>query len=248
MDAQEYAVMYQAEQGHWWYLGMTAITRYLIHQWVRPTTPIRILDAGCGTGGAMSSILSSYGTVTGFDISSLALMYCKKRSLQRILQASVAAIPFPMHSFDLVTSFDVLYEQTVENDDRAMLEFSRVVIPGGYLFLRLPAYNWLRGRHDQVVHTRQRYTLAQVKRMLETSGFRVRMVSYANTFLFLPAMVKRLCEHLIPNGDIHHSDLEFQVGKLNGLLQLILSSEAHIISSIGMPFGLSVIAVGQKNL
>jgi SAM-dependent methyltransferase len=245
MEAKEYDVMYQAEEHHWWYLGMAAITRTLIHQQVKPTSPMQILDAGCGTGGAMASILADYGTVTGFDISSLALDYCKKRCLRQILQASVTAIPFPESSFDLVTSFDVLYEQAVESDERSLVEFSRVLTPRGYLLLRLPAYNWLRGQHDQVIHTQRRYTLGQVKLLLNGSGFQIRMASYANMILFLPALIKRLSERLTQVGNAR-SDLELPIGKLNDLLRFILSSEAHLISCPGFPFGLSVIALGQK--
>jgi hypothetical protein len=63
--------------------------------------------------------------------------------------------------------------------------------------------------------------------------------------LFFPAMVKRLGERIAP-GKSRHSDLEIPVGKWNGLLRSILSMEARYISSPGLPFGLSVIAVGQK--
>ncbi len=193
----------------------------------------------------MRTVLPEFGIVTGIDISTLALEYCRKRSLQRLTQASVSAIPFPSESFDLVTSFDVLYERAVGSEERAMQEFSRVLTPGGCVLIRLPAYDWLRGRHDLVVHTRQRYTLGQVKRLLSSAGFRVKAASYANMLLFLPALIKRLGERLVPAGS-PHSDLEIQVGKWNNFLHSILSLEARFIPSAGLPFGLSVIALGQK--
>jgi hypothetical protein len=133
----------------------------------------------------------------------------------------------------------------VESDVLALLEFSRVLASGGSLLLRLPAYDWLRGQHDQVVHTRRRYTLRQVKQLLSSSGFRIRTASYANMVLFLPGLVKRLSERIFPADHII-SDLELPVGRLSGLLRFILSSEAGLISSPGLPFGLSVIALGQK--
>lgn len=245
MEPHEYDLIYKVEGFHWWYRGMTAITKILIRQQVKPNGQVRILDAGCGTGGAMASFLGDFGDVTGIDVSPRALFYCRKRSLQALSQASVTAIPFPAGSFDLVTSFDVLYERSVDNDGHALGEFFRVLSPGGCLLLRLPAYDWLRGQHDQVVHTRQRYTMTQVKHLLSVNGFKVRMASYANMLLFLPAMVKRLGEQFLPPG-IAHSDLEMPVGRLNNFLCSILSSEARFISFPGLPFGLSVFALGQK--
>jgi SAM-dependent methyltransferase len=193
----------------------------------------------------MASFLADFGNVTGIDVSPRALFYCRKRSLRALSQASVIAIPFAAGSFDLVTSFDVLYERSVDNDGQAFGEFFRVLSPGGCLLLRLPAYDWLRGQHDQVVHTGHRYTLGQVKHLLSVNGFKVRMASYANMLLFIPAMVKRLGEQFLPPG-IAHSDLEIKVGRLNNFLCSILSSEARFISSPGLPFGLSVFAMGQK--
>jgi hypothetical protein len=42
------------------------------------------------------------------------------------------------------------------------------------------------------------------------------------------------------------SDLSLNVGMFNGLLKQILSSEAFLVTRVGLPFGLSVIALGQK--
>ncbi len=246
MEAHEYDLMYYAEDHHWWYLGMAAITRKLISQQLDPGT-LRILDAGCGTGGAMTSFLAEFGHVTGIDISSRALFFCQKRALQALSRASISSIPFPAGSFDLVTSFDVLYESSVENDVQAFQEFYRVLTPGGFLILRIPAYDWLRGHHDLAVHTSRRYTCDQVRTLLSENGFKVRMASYANMFLFLPAMIKRLGDRFVRSG-MPHSDLEIQVGIFNWLLCAILSSEAQLISSHSLPFGLSVFAMGQKTL
>jgi hypothetical protein len=58
--------------------------------------------------------------------------------------------------------------------------------------LRVAGYDWLRGEHDLVVKTLHRYTRPEVGRALAQSGFAVVHSSYANTFLFPLAVVKRL--------------------------------------------------------
>jgi hypothetical protein len=144
-----------------------------------------------------------------------------------------------------VTSFDVLYEQAVESDLAALTEFFRILRPGGFVLLRLPAYNWLRGQHDLTVHTARRYTAPQVTQLLEYSGFHLLHISYANAFLFPLAVAKRLLENIFPPAP-SSSDLSVNVGALNGLLKGILGSEAFFVSHIGLPFGLSVVALAQK--
>jgi ubiquinone/menaquinone biosynthesis C-methylase UbiE len=245
MEPQEYELMFKVETAHWWYLGMEKITRAILNQWHSTKPNSTILDAGCGTGAAMSTYLADYGNVTGIDVSPLALSFCRQRNLTSLGLASVTNIPFPPASFDLVTSFDVLYEQAVRNDLAALTEFFRVLRPAGLTLLRLPAYDWLRGQHDLTIHTARRYTVPQVTQLLKDSGFQPLRVSYANTFLFPLALAKRLLERIFPPAP-SSSDLSVNVGMLNGLFKHILASEAFFVSRIGLPFGLSVIALARK--
>jgi len=238
--------MYRVERSHWWYAGMESITRHLLNRWYCPSQGLNILDAGCGTGAAMTTYLAEYGKVTGFDLSPLALEFCRLRNAPRLACASGVALPFLSGSFDLVTSFDVLYESSVTSDSLAIKESSRVLRPGGRILLRLPAYDWLRGRHDEAVHTARRYTSGRLAELLRENGFVVEHLSYANMFLFPLAMLKRLTEWIVPNGGDVGSDLTFDVGFLNQALKTVLRAEAPLVSRGHLPFGLSVLAVGRK--
>lgn len=238
--------MFEVERRHWWYLGMERITRALLDRWCRPAASLRILDAGCGTGAAMTSYLGDYGGVTGFDLSSEAVKFSARRGARLLAQASVIHIPFAESSFDLAVSFDVLYEQGVPDDLQALRELHRVLVPRGHLLIRLPAYDWLRGRHDAAVHSRHRYTRAEVAGLLRQAGFEIVHTSYANTLLFPAALVKRLGERWWPSLRQAGSDLTLKVGPLNRLFAAILASEASLVAVPGLPFGLSVVAVGRK--
>ena len=245
MDPREYELMYRVEDRHWWYRGMASITKAVIERWVKPAVPIKILDAGCGTGAAMTTYLAEYGEVTGVDLYPQALEFSRKRNASRLSRASVLDLPFASASFDFVTSFDVLYERGVSDEAKALREFGRVLQNSGKVFLRLPAYDWLRGRHDVRVHTNRRYTKGLVRRLLEANGFIVEHISYANTILFPLALLKRLGERFGWFGE-DDSDLSMDAGSLNGILEFILASEAGLVSRVGLPYGLSVVAVARK--
>ncbi len=223
---------------------MESITRAMLERWVG-MRPLKILDAGCGTGAAMTTYLAEYGMVTGVDLYSQALAFCRKRNAPRLARASVLDLPFGPASFDLVATFDVLYERAVSSDLTALKEFFRILTPNGHLLLRLPAYDWLRGRHDERVHTNRRYTKKLVRDLLEQSGFIVKHLSYANTFLFPLAVMKRLGEKILPVENTQ-SDLELNTGIFNNLFKSILASEAPLAARFSLPYGLSVIAVGKR--
>jgi SAM-dependent methyltransferase len=245
MDPSEYELMFKVEDDHWWYRGMKAITTSLLDRFFSGRTDLRVLDAGCGTGAAMTGYLASLGTVVGIDLSSRALGYCRKRGASRLVRGSVAELPFASANFDLVTSFDVLYEDSVPQDLPAVREFSRVLKVGGRLLIRLPAYDWLRGRHDRVIHTARRYVRRRVQSLLELGGFKVEHISYANTILFPLALVMRTAERLL-RWDQPRSDLALPTGSINGLLGCVLALEAPLVAKYRLPYGLSIVAVAQK--
>ena len=193
----------------------------------------------------MNSLLKEYGIATGIDISSIALGYCRRRGAGLLSRGSVLNLPFASSSFDLLTCFDVLYEDSVPEDLCALREFRRVLKADGRLFVRLPAYDWLRGRHDLVIHTARRYVKSRVVAMLRETGFEVDRASYANTILFPIAVMKRITERLF-GGDEPASDLSISAGILNGFLARILALEAPLITGIGLPYGLSVVALARK--
>jgi ubiquinone/menaquinone biosynthesis C-methylase UbiE len=245
MLTSEYDRMYRVEDRHWWYRGMEAITRAVLDAHMGDRSGLRILDAGCGTGGAMASYLADYGSVTGVDVAKSAIGYCRRRHLRRLARASVMRIPFEAESFDLVTCFDVIYERQVKEDSAVIGEFLRVLKPGGFLLLRLPAYDWLRGEHDRVVQTARRYTARSVGNLLRRAGFAAVHITYANMLLFPFAAAKRLAERIWrPQRD--RSDLEFADPKWNGVLRAILRSEAPMAAKSTLPFGLSVIALATR--
>jgi SAM-dependent methyltransferase len=237
--------MFHVERKHWWYQGMRSITEALLKERYPNYINLDILDAGCGTGSAMMDYLSKYGAVTGVDLSSLALDFSKKRGANRLARASVLNLPFGDSQFDLVTSFDVLYEDSVFDDKSALKEFFRVVRPGGRIYLRLPAYDWLRGQHDKVIHTARRYHLRQVVSLLQVNNAEIELISYANMFLFPAALLKRMLDQFFKNRP-PVSDLEFPAGPVNKLLQNILTLESLLLKKISLPFGLSIIAIAKK--
>lgn len=236
--------MFAIEERHWWYKGMERITLSLLSSLYPGQPGLSVLDAGCGTGAAIN-YLGRFGTLTGCDISALALEFCRQRELERLSQASVMSLPYSDSSFDLVTSFDVLYHRAVPDYRGALAEFHRVLRPGGRLMVRAPAYDWLRRHHDVATHTSRRLTTGQLARALAGTGFAVEKVTYANLFSLPVAMVQGVVDKALPERE--ESDLLASQGRAQGMLRGMLCAEARWLA-LGhrLPCGLSVLAVGKK--
>jgi SAM-dependent methyltransferase len=244
MEPSEYQTMFSVEERHWWYVGMQEISTALLRRFYPQPAARQILDAGCGTGAALR-YLEPFGQVTGLDYSAVALAFCRRRQLKRLCQGTVRTLPFGDGRFDLVTSFDVLYHRAVGDYQDALAEFNRVLKPGGRLFLRLPAYNWLRGHHDQVIHTARRFTAGELRRALRQAGFLPEKLTYANALLFPLAVGKRLAERLHPPQGAA-SDINPNPPWQDDLLARFLHAEARWLRRGNLPFGLTVIAIAQK--
>jgi SAM-dependent methyltransferase len=144
-----------------------------------------------------------------------------------------------------VTSFDVLYHRAVGDYRDALRDFRRVLRPGGRVLLRLPAYDWLRGGHDVVIHTARRFTTDEIAESLHEAGFAVERLSYANALLFPLALAKRLLEGATPGGPPARSDVAPNPGWLDALLSCPLQAEAAWLRRWNLPVGLTVVAVGR---
>jgi SAM-dependent methyltransferase len=248
MERNQYDLMYAQEERHWWYVGMRRISAALLEQYPPRLDGLldrrwRILDAGCGSGG-MTRFLERFGEVVGVDIHPHALELAKHRGLRGLARSSVGALPFADAMFDIVTSFDVLYHLDVNDDRAALREIHRVLRPGGVALIRLPAFDWIRGAHDEVVHTRHRYTRDELVGKLEDAGFRMEQSTYANFLLFPLAPAKRYLER--KNGTRESTDLWRPPGPLNRLLGDLLSLEALPARGPGLTWGLSVFAVARR--
>ena len=248
VTARAYGIMRAVEDAHWWFDAMEAMTAALLRR--DGPRPVRdALDAGCGTGRNLVFLERFGGTgtrVTGLDHSAVALGHCRARGLTRLVRGSINELPFDAGSFDLVTSFDVLTAGTVD-DALALAETARVLRPGGRLLVRVAAYDFLRSRHDREWNITRRYRRGELRAKLAAVGLRVRVSSYANTWLFPVALAKRLAEAVHPP---HEDASDLQIGAGRGwvptLLRTLMTTERGWVAAGRLPFGLSLYALAEK--
>lgn len=246
----EYQTMFVAEEEHWWYQGLHDQVRRVVASLAREAPgPLRILDAGCGTGKVLAGLAGH--EAYGLDLSAEALSLSRRRGLSRLARASIADLPCRSGYFDLVVSLDVLPNLEDAAVPRALAEFHRVLRPGGRLLLNLTACPFLYSEHDRAVGAYRRYHARDVRALLAGAGFASQLLTHSNAMFFLPAALVRLWKKWRAGAKTQpHSDLALPPAPLNRLLASIRFFENDLIlrRNLRPPFGLSLIALAVKPL
>jgi SAM-dependent methyltransferase len=236
--------MYEAEEAQWWYAGQRAIALGLLEPAMREVGAEcpRLLDAGCGTGFNLVP-LGRLGRASGIDLAPEALARCRVRAV-RVARADLRRLPFADATFDVATSFDVLYHAWVEDDGAAVREMVRVLRPGGLALVRVPALEALRGAHDAEVQTRHRYTRGELLTLLESSGLVVRRITYCNSLLLPLLWARRTLDRVLAR---EGSDVGFLPAPLEWTFVRALRFEAALVrAGLSFPLGASVLALARK--
>lgn len=255
VEEEEYRELYALEDQHWWFHGNRNVALGLLGRYRQPTGQYTVLDAGCGTGLNMVK-LSPWGEVTGIDISPQAIEFCEQRGLNNVVLGAVERTPFPNNAFDIVTCFGVLYHKAVD-DRRAVNELARVCKqPGGLVLITTPAMKFLRWKmfrtpHDELQHTGRRHSKKELKKLLKDAGFQVKKISYYTTILFIPVTLARLLtnlKRLIQPVTPKTSDLTPPPRWIGKILEWTMQLETLIIPHVSLPFGVGLVAVGEKKM
>ena len=251
MEQSAYEEFRDHEDRHWWFIGRKNIFVHVLRRLFRGrrTEGYRALDLGCGMGGMLEE-LSEFAEVYGTGIEHSALAHCQARGYARVFKAHGQHLPLPDGSLDLICAFDTL--EHIPQERETIAECFRILKPGGFLFISVPAYQLLYSHQDRVVHHQRRYTAGALARKLTASGFTVTRASYINFLLFpliLPAVLLIKFKQFLmpPSDDDMSSNVSVPIWPwANRLLAGIFSFERHILMGCSVPTGHSLIAVGKK--
>jgi SAM-dependent methyltransferase len=245
MLPHEYRVMFDIEEGYWWYRGLRVLIGQLLHRYAAPGGTSKILDAGCGTGKNLQMFLAQ-GDAWGVDIAPEAIQFTRLRGApaDRALVASLLELPFPDQFFELAFSFDVICN--IQNDIAAFAEIHRTLKRGGRMITQLPAYRFLWSAHDVAVGHKHRYTAHTLRRKIEQAGLRVEKLTYLNMALFPWIALLRIARRA-PTANGHaNSDLTALPRPVNAVLTQLFTAEMRLVARARLPYGLSLLAVARR--
>jgi SAM-dependent methyltransferase len=237
----------KAEARHFWFRGFRAFVTPLLRQAAAGRTRPSILDCGCGTGSNLA-LLDRFGRAFGFDLSEVGLRIGREAGRRRLARATVAAIPFPTASFDIVTSFDVLYSLDDPDERAAIAEMFRVLRPGGAAVVNVAAIDALRGDHSILSREVRRYRREDLRNRLQAAGFQVERITYTNAVLFVPLLIARTLQRrrgLRREGEAQR-EITVPPAPLNGLMSAVMWGESAWLRRFDEPIGSSLLCLARK--
>jgi len=241
----------KAEARHFWFRGFRAFVTPFVRRAVGNRAALHILDCGCGTGANLDW-LRAFGPAVGFDLSETGLRLGLAIGRTGLVRASVDAAPFPAASFDLVTSFDVLYSLPEPVERAALMEMYRLLRPGGHAVINVAAIESLRGDHSVLSRELRRYSRDLLRSRVTAAGFEVERITYAFASLYAPMRLARAWQRRrgLRGEDEAAAQHEIAVpaSAVNAVLTAVLRFEAAVLRRIDLPFGSSLICLARKPL
>jgi len=237
----------RAEARHFWFRGFRWFVTPLIRRALDGRPDALILDCGCGTG-ANVDLLGRFGAAYGFDLSEVGLYIGRELGRKRLARAGVTAAPFPNETFDLVTSFDVLYSLDEPDERAAVAEMYRLARPGGYALVNVAALDILRGDHSVLSREVRRYNRATLGSLVTNAGFTIVRLTYTNITLFLPLAAIRTAHRRRGLASEAEAQQEISVppAPINALLSGVLFLESVWLRYFDSPVGSSLVCLARK--
>jgi 2-polyprenyl-3-methyl-5-hydroxy-6-metoxy-1,4-benzoquinol methylase len=140
-----------------------------------------VLELACGPGILARQLLEFGNTVTGLDISEVAIAQLPKEI--KGVVSTLPDIPFSNHSFDVVVATEIL--EHIDNERACVREAVRVLRPGGRAYFAVP--NNCLGPDEEPEHVRK-YTPESLEALLSPYGY-VFMEAFTEEFVISPGQM-----------------------------------------------------------
>jgi SAM-dependent methyltransferase len=146
----------------------------------RPQLGRSVLDFGAGVGTFTELAAAAGAQVVAVEPEPEFARFLRERFAGdgriRVIEGTIDEVE--ADSFESIICFNVL--EHVENDAAALQTVFRLLVPGGRLFLLVPAHPSLYGGYDRAAGHYRRYSNQPLRALLATSGFDVETLGYVN--------------------------------------------------------------------
>ena len=245
---------------HWWFRGreriLTAVLRRELAKGAAHAGRHRLVTVGSGPPEGLASLARRLGNGAawiGVDADPSGALRRLRAQRREALPPGVDFVwgrierpPLRAGSCDAALALDVI--EHVDDDATALAEAARLVRPGGFVLVTVPAFPSLWGNQDIVSHHKRRYTARSLADAFDRAGVALTWSSYFNSALFPAVAAVRWSRRLLGASEgSPTSDLESaRPGAMNELLERVFAAERHLVGRVRLPAGVSLIAVARR--
>jgi ubiquinone/menaquinone biosynthesis C-methylase UbiE len=232
----------RCEAESWWYVTRRKLLREAALQAVHGKREARVLDLGC-TAQLQFADEATF-RVCNLQSSLKTLAFRQIEGDTNLVCSRIEALSLASNSFDAVVAGDML--QSIPDDLAALRELRRVLKDGGLLCLTVPAYSFLWGEDDEARGHQRRYSVSELRRKLNTCGFRIQRASYFVATSFLPLVAGRAAKNIFHKSITQHRHYPHPSRLANSAMSTVLDAERHLMHYLNLPFGTRVVCWALK--
>ncbi len=209
-----------------------------------------VFDVGGGNGFVTRRLLDEGFEAALIEPGSTGAFNAKtKRNIPNVFRATLEECGFPENSLSAIALFDVL--EHIEDSGKFLTEVYTRLKPGGYLYVTVPAFEWLWSGSDISAGHYRRYNPEELVKILN-EHFKVLFITCFFSVLVFPVLALRAAPYRL---GFPRSRKTQAAGKEHGLsggfaikvIQRFLSSEVKKISSgKSKSTGTSCMCIAQK--
>ncbi len=243
MEQGVYEVEAEIEQHHWWFVNRRRLFAQIVAG-LDLRSGSRVLDVGTSTGTNLRLLRElGFSQVMGLDMSLLAARFCRDKGLGPVLVGSAQDLPFASARFDLVLATDII--EHLDDDLGGLREIERVLLPGGWMLLTVPAFPSLWSPHDEAAHHKRRYRLESLRQKVAQAGLTLHDSYYFNFLLFPSIWLARqvMAGLRLPV----RNENELNTPLMNRVLDLVFSIDVKLAPRLRVPFGVSALVLARKS-
>lgn len=247
MDYKDFTIQGNAAN-HFWYKARRALINDLLSVIFKNYDRQRsILEIGCGLAYQMP-VLEKWGRVEGFDINTKAVAVAKRNGFN-VKVKDLESDDLRDYQPDTICLFDVL--EHIKNDREAVKKIHLALKSNGYLFLTVPAYNFMFSSHDKALDHFRRYDKNKLVLLLENAGFKVVRSGYWNSLMFPGILLMRVLKRFLTlfiKKESYRSEAFSLPPIINGCLYRVLMLENFLLrKNIKFHWGLSIFIIAKKS-
>ena len=236
---QAYAIEYrELYQRHWWWRSREAEILRHLNRHMRRDGSNSILDVGCGDGLFFDK-LESFGSVTGVEADPNTMTPDNRWRHQIHCQFFDDQFQ-PNKKYDAILMLDIL--EHMPDAPGALRHAKTLLNENGVLIATVPAFNSLWTSHDDLNHHVVRYSKKTFCPIVSENGFNVIDSRYLYHWTCPVKLAIRLKESIF---GAQPKSPTVPATFVNQCCFYLSKLEQATISRLGMPFGSSLMVIGQ---
>jgi SAM-dependent methyltransferase len=245
--SNEYEAMYKVETDLWWYKILHEKTLNAIKKQFG-NRPLRILDAGCGTGGMLAFLKKNgYDSLRGLDLSEDAVKFTTSRGFDVIRFDLRNIADYPKDTkFDVIICNDVLCYFNDDEIGHILEEFRKRISPNGLIISNNNAMKAFEGVHSIVLSIPRRFVIREFQDIAKKINMPIIQYNYWSAFLAPLIWVYRKTQLLslklgILKIEKLDSDVAYPGDLMNNFYYNVVKTEERVLPVA--PFGSSLFMV-----